>query len=199
MPRSRPAKPLALIGLCLVGLLLLAGVRPVVSRASRAPAVAAAACADADLVPAAGNLARIDTALLCLVNRARAAAGLIRLRTNRRLAGAALRHSRDMARTVTFSHIGPAGDSPVSRVKASGYTRGYRSFVTSENLAWEPTELSTPSAVVAAWLASADHRANILNARFRDTGIAAVLGPPSHFTQNGGPGTPITEVFAARR
>jgi uncharacterized protein YkwD len=201
MPRSRSVKPLVLIGLFFVGLSLIAVGRP--GGASGATtgspkAAVAAACANADLVPAAGNLAQIDTALLCLVNRARVAAGLVRLRKNSHLASAALRHSRDMARTVTFSHIGPAGDSPLSRVHASGYARGSRSLITAENLAWEPTSLSTPAAVVAAWLASAEHRGHILDPRFRDTGIAAVLGPPSHFTQSGGPGVPITEVFAAR-
>ncbi len=200
MSRSRPAPPLALVALALVALLLLAGLRPVPSgaHAARVPAVAAAACANADLVPAAGNLAQIDTALLCLVNRARVAAGRVRLRTNSRLAKAALRHSRDMARSVTFSHSGPAGDSPLSRVLASGYARGSRSLITSENLAWEPTTLSTPALVVAAWLGSAEHRGHLLDPRYRDTGIAAVLGPPSHFTQTGGPGVPITEVFATR-
>ena len=202
MARSRTVNRLLLIGLFCVGLLLLAVARPVGSSgaipSSMPRAAVAAACANAGLVPAAGNLAQIDTALLCLVNRARVAAGLVRLRRNSHLASAALRHSRDMARTVTFSHTGSAGDTPLSRVHASGYARGSRSLITAENLAWEPTALSTPAAVLAAWLASAEHRGHILDPRFRDTGIAAVLGPPSHFTQSGGPGVPITEVFATR-
>lgn len=197
MPRLRLSHWFGLLALSTV--LSLIGAQAFASAAgSGRRAVATAACANADLVPAATNLPQINRALFCLVNQRRVAAGLRRLRSNSHLASAALRHSRDMARTVTYSHIGPGGDTLISRIKAAGYTRGSRSFVTSENLAWEPTQLSTPAYVVAAWMASSVHRGNLLNRSFRDTGIAAVLGPPSHFTQHGEPGTPITEVFGAR-
>jgi uncharacterized protein YkwD len=43
--------------------------------------------------------------------------------------------------------------------------------VVGENLAWGTLSLSTPEAIVNAWLASPEHLANILEAKYRETGI----------------------------
>ena len=55
------------------------------------------------------------------------------------------------------------------RCSARGYARGCYSV--GENLAWVTVGV-TPRQVVKAWLASPAHRANLLDRRFRDTGVA---------------------------
>ena len=45
-----------------------------------------------------------------------------------------------------------------------------------ENLAWGTLQLSTPQAIVAAWIASPGHLANILEAQYRETGIGVSPG-----------------------
>ena len=44
-------------------------------------------------------------------------------------------------------------------------------YSVGENLAWADPG-STPRQIVQAWLDSPDHRANLLDSRFRDTGVA---------------------------
>ena len=43
-----------------------------------------------------------------------------------------------------------------------------------ENIAVGVLQLSTPAAIVAGWMRSPEHRANILNPDFRDSGIGIV-------------------------
>ncbi|HEU0317983.1 MAG TPA: CAP domain-containing protein, partial [Solirubrobacteraceae bacterium] len=158
--------------------------------------VAAGACANAGLAAQADNLPRVAAAVLCLINEQRAGAGLRPLRENARLAGAARRHSDDMARSRTFDHVGSAGDTFATRIAASGYLQSGRAVTAGENIAWVPARRSTAGAMVADWMSSADHRANILDPGFRDTGIGLSLAPPSGFT-GGGPGATVTEDFGA--
>jgi uncharacterized protein YkwD len=52
---------------------------------------------------------------------------------------------------------------------------------------------------MAAWMASPEHRANILFAGWRQIGIAAVSSPDAPGTYNGMPVTVITTDFGVRR
>jgi uncharacterized protein YkwD len=45
-----------------------------------------------------------------------------------------------------------------------------------ENLAWGTGALATPKGVVASWLASPEHRANLLRPMFRRVGIGELSG-----------------------
>ena len=51
-----------------------------------------------------------------------------------------------------------------------------QSTVTGENLAWGTGPLRTASAIVAAWLASPEHRANLLRPAFSRVGIGDLVG-----------------------
>jgi uncharacterized protein YkwD len=62
-----------------------------------------------------------------------------------------------MARTGTFSHVGSANSSFVTRVKATGYGAPL-----SENIAWGYRD---GAQVVSAWMKSPAHRANIVNCK----------------------------------
>jgi uncharacterized protein YkwD len=62
-----------------------------------------------------------------------------------------------MARHNYFSHVSLSGKSPLRRVRAAGWRRGV-----GEALAWGCGPDASPTAIVAAWLGSAAHRAIIL-------------------------------------
>ncbi|WP_313674318.1 CAP domain-containing protein, partial [Mycolicibacterium sp.] len=77
------------------------------------------------------------------------------------------------------------------RLRASGYADA--SFrVGGENLGWLGGA-ATPRGMVAAWLASAPHRANMLDPRFRETGVGVVEGTPTGVT-----GFTFAQEFGAR-
>jgi uncharacterized protein YkwD len=100
-------------------------------------------------------------ALLRAINAARRAYGLAPLRIDRMLTDAARSHTLDMIRRDYFAH----GDfaQRLTRFGAVGPTIG-------ENLAWDAGP-ATPGFLVDAWLASPDHRANLLRPGFRRIGI----------------------------
>ena len=89
-------------------------------------------------------------------------------------------HTDSMAFGNYFEHVGPGGDTPLSRIRATGYIFSSQiGYEVGENIGWGTLWQSTPRAIVAAWMASAGHRANILDARFRNTGIGVSPHPPS--------------------
>ena len=114
--------------------------------------------------------ATMGSAVRCVINQQRARNGLKPLAANRRLARAATRHARDMARHNYFSHVSRSGKSPLRRVRAAGWRRGV-----GEALAWACGPRSSPAAIVATWLASPAHRAIILG-RGRVVGIGSKRG-----------------------
>jgi len=155
-------------------------------------------CPHATLVPDRWNLELIRSATLCLVNRERAAHGERPLDQNRRLQRAAQGHTESMALRGYFNHIGPLGGTPLSRIRAAGYIYGsHVSYAVGENIAWGTRSLATPRAIVAAWMASPGHRANILDGRFRDTAIGVCSQLP-YSLGHGQPGAIYTQDFGAR-
>ena len=88
------------------------------------------------------------------------------------LAAASLAHSAEMARLGYFSHTDRAGGSVAERARRQGYA--WR--VVGENIA---AGLGSPSQVVAGWLASPGHCANIMSPDFAEMGAAYVMEPQS--------------------
>jgi uncharacterized protein YkwD len=82
---------------------------------------------------------------------------------------AAARHARDMARRNFFEHRGSNGSTPKERVLRAGY----RPRLTGENIAYGPVSAEE---VVAGWLASPGHCANIMEPRFREIGVSVATG-----------------------
>jgi uncharacterized protein YkwD len=162
----------------------------------RAPSAAhSSACPNADLTPSAGNLDVIETATLCLVNRERVGHGESPLTLDPALACAARRHSEDMAAGGYFEHVGPRGDTPVSRMRACGYFHSAGlGYEVGENIAWGTLWLATPRAIVAAWMESPGHRANILDAHYHDTAVGVSPHPIASLA-HGQPGGIYTQDF----
>ncbi|HLL92175.1 MAG TPA: CAP domain-containing protein [Solirubrobacteraceae bacterium] len=155
-------------------------------------------CANAGLRPTRHDVRLIRAATLCLVNRERVAHGEARLRPNRRLRQAAQGHSHSMTVDDYFEHFGgsgPGGGTPLSRIRAAGYISSSRvGFEVGENIAWGTGALATPRAIVAAWMASPGHRANILDPHYRETGIGVSAHPPASLA-HGQSGAIYTQDF----
>jgi uncharacterized protein YkwD len=134
--------------------------------------VLATPCQDTQLSPQASNLPLIRAAVLCLINTERAEHGKEPLQSNTNLEQAAESHGKEMLALDYFAHIAPSGLTPVERIRETGYIPSAEvGYVLGENLAWGTLSLATPEAIVNAWIASPEHLANILEGRYRETGI----------------------------
>jgi uncharacterized protein YkwD len=109
----------------------------------------------------------------CLVNKARTGAGLRGFSWSRSLGRAATRHARDMARRGYFAHQRSGGPSLGRRVRAAGF----RGRNVGEAIGYGCGSLSTPAAMVRAWLASPPHRAILMSGR-RRVGIGVIGRSP---------------------
>jgi hypothetical protein len=96
-----------------------------------------------------------------------------------------------------FAHEGRDGSQPAERIRDSGYLSAGGQWRIGENLAWGTGELATPKAIMAAWMASAGHRANILQPAYREIGFGVLAGNPAS-SDNGG-ATFVTEFGFVHR
>ncbi len=142
------------------------------SHAATIAGVLATPCQNTQLTPEPSNLPLVRAAVLCLINTERAQNGLEPLQTNAHLEAAAQSHGREMLALNYFAHVSPSGETPVERVRENGYIPSSEDgYVIGENLAWGTLSLATPESIVKAWIASPEHLANILESKYRDTGI----------------------------
>ncbi len=108
--------------------------------------------------------------VLQLVNQESTSRGLNPLQANALLAREADVQACDMIHYAFVNHVNPVtGSTPTSRLVDSGYP----GQTVGENLAGG---LTTPQAVMAAWMASPDHEENILRPQFTDLGVGIRLG-----------------------
>ena len=123
--------------------------------------------------------------LLAAVNASRAAYGLQPLHLDSTLRNAARSHSTDMLRRNYFAH----GDfaARMAAFHVHGPTAG-------ENLAWGSGPFGRADTIVREWLASPEHRANLLRPGYARIGIGLVRGS---FLGTGG-ATVVTADFAGR-
>jgi uncharacterized protein YkwD len=137
---------------------------------------AATALPPATTCPGSGAVAASPgaelAAMRCLVEWVRARSGLPPLRELPQLDRSAGIRAAAIRRCGSFSHT-PCGQRFVSPFVRVGYLR--RNGAVGENLAWGGSALGSPRATLAAWLASPEHRANLLG-RWRDCGISLARG-----------------------
>jgi uncharacterized protein YkwD len=160
-----------------------------------APAAAPASerCQDAGAMPGQVSQDRVRDATLCLLNVERGARGLARLRAEPALDRAAGSYAREMVRGRFFDHTSPSGSTMLSRIRSTRYLHDVVSWSVAENLAWGTGSLATPRAIVRAWMHSPDHRANLLDPRFRDVGIGVADGAPEALGPDESGGTYVTD------
>lgn len=90
---------------------------------------------------------------------------------NTALAAAAQRHSDDMASHDFFDHTGSDGSGPGERILAAGYSGGW-----AENIG---AGYESVDAVLAGWLGSAAHCANLMDADGRDVALSCASNTAS--------------------
>lgn len=123
------------------------------------------------------GLANFQADLMSLINQARATSQVCGgtaypatapLSWNSKLLDAAAGHSADMANQNYFSHTSLDGRTFDQRITAAGYAWSN----IGENIA---AGQSSVSSVMAGWMASPGHCANIMNNRFTEVGVACVI------------------------
>ncbi|WP_315789600.1 CAP domain-containing protein [Fischerella sp. JS2] len=112
----------------------------------------------------ATNNMTFEQQVVKLTNEERAKNGLAPLKENAELNYAADEYAEQMSETGVLSHTGPDGSQPWDRAK----TVGYEAQTMGENIA---RGQKTPEEVVAAWMNSPGHRANILNSKYTEIGV----------------------------
>ena len=120
-------------------------------------------------VPAPASADPVQS-VLSGINAVRAKAGCGPLKLNRQLMATAEAHARNMAEDDFFGHRDKSGKGFPARVRAQGYPLS----LAAENIA---AGQKTPEKAVQAWLDSPSHRKNVMNCKFRETGIAMVYQP----------------------
>lgn len=119
----------------------------------------------------------VGSTLINLVNAERAARGLAPMIADVKLELAAQRHSEDQALHQLMSHTGSDGSTLAQRVDRVGFS--WRAV--AENVAYG---YATPTDVMAAWMLSSGHRANILSANTRiGVGLAYGANGQAYWTQ----------------
>jgi|GEM_PF-329027 len=118
--------------------------------------------------PGATGLTADEQRMLDLVNAERARNGLSPLKANLNLTKVTRLKAKDMIEKNYFSHTSPTYGSPFEMMKQFGVT--YRTA--GENLAGAPTVDSAHTNLMN----SPGHRANILNASYKEVGIGILSG-----------------------
>jgi uncharacterized protein YkwD len=168
--------------------------RAALARAAAIAEVLATPCQNAQLTPEPGNLQLIRATMLCLINRVRAEHGEAPLTRDPQLEQAAEGHAQEMISSNYFGHVSPSGLTPVGRVRSTGYIPSPAvGYVIGENLAWGTLTLANPQAILAAWTASPEHLANILEGNYRDTGIGVAPAAPAALAN--APGATYAQEF----
>lgn len=122
-----------------------------------------------DLIRSGSLAAVVTSTLVDLANKDRSAEDLGNLTINPLLVAAAQAKADDMAEKGYFAHNSPEGKTSWVWFKEVGYSFTYA----GENLA---VNFSDSEDVERAWMDSPTHRANIMNGKFTEIGIATAVG-----------------------
>lgn len=129
--------------------------------------------------PERADSGAVSRRVLLLTNRARAQArrcgatpfaAVPPLTLNATLGRAALSYARDMSVFGYMSHTGHDGSTPAERITRSGYHWSEM----GENLA---SGVMNADEVVAGWLHSPEHCANLMDPLYREMGVAFAVNP----------------------
>ncbi|ANP52547.1 uncharacterized protein YkwD [Streptomyces griseochromogenes] len=151
--------------------------KPKAGPSTTAPKATASATPAAPSTPKpTATASSVVARIVQLVNAERGKAGCSAVTLNTTLTKVAQAHSQDMAAHQNMSHTGSDGSDPGQRITGAGYA--WSAY--GENVAYG---YSTPEQVMAGWMASPGHRANILNCSFKEIGVG-LAQPGSYWTQD---------------
>ncbi len=120
--------------------------------------------------PANKNSALTVSGVVMLTNKEREKESLGDLSLNAKLSLSAEKKAMDILAKGYFAHVSPSGVGPAELAQSVGYD--YLSI--GENLALGG--FKDDADLVAAWMASPGHRANILGSHYKEIGVAVVYG-----------------------
>lgn len=183
---GRPAVVVALASLA--GLLVATGATATTAHSS---------CKDANLRPTSTDIARVQAATLCLIERERSAYHLGALHSNSSLRQIAASQARAMVVSNYFGDDSPTGTTPWERITASPYASGAHNLTAAQNIGWGTSRMATPAGMVSIWMHSAPHRQIVLTGGYRDIGVGVAPAAPTVLTK-GARGATYTVEFAAR-
>ncbi len=158
---------------------------------------AAALGARANQSTRATQAAALDTGVLQQVNAIRTAHHLRPLTLSPGLSRAALMHTQEMVAKGYFRHNSSNGQSFWQRIREYYSHASFGYWSVGENILWTSGQ-ATSSQSMKLWMASPEHRANILNPAWRQIGIAAVNSPSAPGTYRGLDVTVVTTDFGVR-
>jgi uncharacterized protein YkwD len=115
-----------------------------------------------------------EQAMECMINFARAQAGLARLGDSRKLDASADAKAGDVLRCGQFSHEA-CGRDFLYWFRRTGYLPR-QCWSAGENLAWGVGGMGSIRSVLKAWLRSPPHRENMLSSSFDEFGVSLRAG-----------------------
>jgi uncharacterized protein YkwD len=142
-------------------------------------------------------LSPLESGVLVDINAFRRAHRLTPLRLSAKLGVAAREHTIHMAQQGYFAHESADGSLFWKRIQAFYGSSPWRYWSVGENLLWSSPDVS-PAKALQMWLASPEHRANLLNPRWREIGVAAVHESAAPGVYNGLDVTIVTTDFGVR-
>lgn len=162
-----------------------------------AVAAAAPGASAAPRAPAAA-LSSLESSVLVDINTFRAQHHLAKLHLSGALTRAARAHSTQMAADGYFAHESADGSAFWKRIQSFyGSSRG-QYWSVGENLLWASPDVDASHAL-QLWLASPEHRKNLLTPRWREIGISAVHAAHAPGAFAGRDVTIVTTDFGVRR
>lgn len=130
------------------------------------------------LAPPITALQAVQQLALELVNRDRAAEGLLPMEIDPLLSQAAQSHADDMLRRNYFSHYSPEGQSPSDRLAEAGrYGFPAENIVMGENPWFRGINIQLLENFQDRWMHSADHHRNLMNRNYEKFGYGLAIDP----------------------
>jgi uncharacterized protein YkwD len=142
-------------------------------------------------------LSSLEQGVLADINAFRAQHQLAPLRLSSALTTAAREHSQQMAAEGYFAHESGDGSAFWKRIQHFYTSSPWRYWSVGENLLWSSPDVDANGAL-KMWLASPEHRANLLTARWREIGVSAVHVAAAPGTFRGLDVTIVTTDFGVR-
>jgi uncharacterized protein YkwD len=143
------------------------------------------------------SLVALQTGVLAQLNQIRRSNGLVPLRLNSRLSAAANQHNSEMLAKGYFAHNSADGSAFWKRVQRFYGSTSFGYWSVGENLLWSSDNLD-PKKALELWMASPEHKKNILTPGWREIGISALQRSHAAGAFNGYAVTLLTTDFGVR-
>jgi len=144
------------------------------------------------------SLTPLESGVLVDINAFRRVHRLAPLKLNLRLTAAARSHTEQMAKDGYFAHDSADGSAFWRRIQEFYASSPWSYWSVGENLLWSSPDV-TPAHALQMWLASPEHKANLMNPRWREIGVAAVHEAAAPGVFKGLDVTIVTTDFGIRK